>query len=138
VPRPTEDNPQQTTEVQGPSEPEMAPCVLCSTLSAENRPKVPRRAILKRPKTGQAICRECFYLIFETEIHHTILGLGNQEKRRAEEKKTSPEDPKQDQELSNMEDGRMMFKKGEKVAIAASGGKGAHQLVSNLTSINRS
>ncbi|OBZ84838.1 Cytoplasmic tRNA 2-thiolation protein 1 [Choanephora cucurbitarum] len=37
-------------------------CVLCTK----------RRAVLKRPKTGQQICQECFYYVFETEIHHTI------------------------------------------------------------------
>lgn len=37
-------------------------CVLCAK----------RRAVLKRPKTGQQICQECFYYVFETEIHHTI------------------------------------------------------------------
>ena len=31
------------------------------------------RAALKRPKTGQALCRECFYRAFEDEIHHTIV-----------------------------------------------------------------
>ncbi|KZS97730.1 hypothetical protein SISNIDRAFT_405356 [Sistotremastrum niveocremeum HHB9708] len=31
------------------------------------------RAVLKRPKTGQHICRECFYYVFETEIHNTIM-----------------------------------------------------------------
>ncbi|KAJ1910741.1 cytosolic thiouridylase subunit Ctu1 [Tieghemiomyces parasiticus] len=30
------------------------------------------RAVLKRPKTLQSICRPCFYYVFETEIHHTI------------------------------------------------------------------
>ncbi|XP_072036461.1 cytoplasmic tRNA 2-thiolation protein 1-like [Amphiura filiformis] len=29
-------------------------------------------AILKRPKTGDALCRECFYNVFEAEVHHTI------------------------------------------------------------------
>ncbi|XP_072022625.1 cytoplasmic tRNA 2-thiolation protein 1-like [Amphiura filiformis] len=29
-------------------------------------------AILKRPKTGDALCRECFYTVFEAEVHHTI------------------------------------------------------------------
>lgn len=29
--------------------------------------------ILKRPKTGDALCKECFFLAFETEIHHTIV-----------------------------------------------------------------
>lgn len=37
-------------------------CVLCAK----------KRAILKRPKTGQQICQDCFYYVFETEIHHTI------------------------------------------------------------------
>ncbi|RKP36465.1 hypothetical protein BJ085DRAFT_42277 [Dimargaris cristalligena] len=30
------------------------------------------KAVLKRPKTLQSICRPCFYQVFETEIHHTI------------------------------------------------------------------
>lgn len=30
------------------------------------------RAMLKRPKTGDAMCRECFYFVFEEEIHKTI------------------------------------------------------------------
>ncbi|BFZ60558.1 cytosolic thiouridylase subunit Ctu1 [Saitoella coloradoensis] len=38
------------------------PCALCST----------RRPILVRPKTAQRLCKECFYHVFETEIHHTI------------------------------------------------------------------
>lgn len=42
----------------------MAPrnCALCNT----------SRAILKRPKTGQQICKECFFYVFETEVHNTI------------------------------------------------------------------
>ncbi|KAI9164222.1 cytosolic thiouridylase subunit Ctu1 [Blastocladiella emersonii ATCC 22665] len=32
------------------------------------------RAALRRPKTGEHICKECFYLAFETEIHETIVG----------------------------------------------------------------
>ena len=32
------------------------------------------RAIIKRPKTGQQICKECFFYVFETEVHHTIVG----------------------------------------------------------------
>jgi cytoplasmic tRNA 2-thiolation protein 1 len=32
-----------------------------------------RRASLKRPKTLQQICRECFYLAFEDEIHQLIV-----------------------------------------------------------------
>ncbi len=30
------------------------------------------KAMLKRPKTGQQICRECFFYVFETEVHNTI------------------------------------------------------------------
>lgn len=42
----------------------MAPktCALCQK----------SRAILKRPKTGQQICKECFFYVFETEVHNTI------------------------------------------------------------------
>lgn len=42
----------------------MAPktCALCEK----------SRAMLKRPKTGQQICRDCFYAVFETEVHNTI------------------------------------------------------------------
>ncbi|KAJ1500975.1 nucleotidyltransferase [Coelomomyces lativittatus] len=31
------------------------------------------RAILKRPKTGASICQPCFFEVFETEIHDTIV-----------------------------------------------------------------
>lgn len=42
----------------------MAPklCALCETA----------KATLRRPKTGQQICRDCFFFVFETEIHNTI------------------------------------------------------------------
>lgn len=33
-----------------------------------------RKPILKRPKTGHALCKECFYYCFETEIHDTIIS----------------------------------------------------------------
>lgn len=29
---------------------------------------------LKRPKTSQKICKDCFYYVFETEIHNTIIS----------------------------------------------------------------
>ncbi|XP_057367517.1 cytoplasmic tRNA 2-thiolation protein 1-like [Daphnia carinata] len=29
-------------------------------------------AVLKRPKTNDALCKTCFYWAFETEVHHTI------------------------------------------------------------------
>jgi cytoplasmic tRNA 2-thiolation protein 1 len=32
-----------------------------------------RRASLRRPKTSQPICRPCFFHVFETEIHQTIV-----------------------------------------------------------------
>ncbi|KAF2595219.1 hypothetical protein F2Q70_00045511 [Brassica cretica] len=32
-----------------------------------------RRPVLKRPKTLQQICRECFYEVFEEEIHQAIV-----------------------------------------------------------------
>lgn len=31
-----------------------------------------RKAVMKRPKNLQKLCKECFYHIFETEIHNTI------------------------------------------------------------------
>jgi cytoplasmic tRNA 2-thiolation protein 1 len=58
-------------------------CVICDK----------ERAIIKRPKTSQQLCKECFYYVFETEIHNAILD-------------------------------NKLFKKGDRVAIAASGGKG--------------
>jgi len=32
-----------------------------------------KRAMLKRPKTKECVCKECFYLAFEEEIHETIV-----------------------------------------------------------------
>lgn len=49
---------------------------------------------MKRPKTGQQVCKSCFFEVFETEVHNTII------------------------------EGKGIFRKGEKVAIGASGGKG--------------
>lgn len=34
--------------------------------------KCGRNAFLKRPKTGDALCKNCFFLAFETEVHNTI------------------------------------------------------------------
>jgi len=33
----------------------------------------PNNAVLKRPKNGHKLCKECFYTSFEEEIHHTII-----------------------------------------------------------------
>ena len=41
------------------------PPLLCSS-------KCGQRAVLKRPKTGDALCKDCFFWAFETEIHFTI------------------------------------------------------------------
>lgn len=30
--------------------------------------------MVKRPKTGQQICKTCFFQVFETEVHETIVG----------------------------------------------------------------
>lgn len=76
----------------------MAPCALCD-------PSSPRRAILRRPKTAQAVCRECFYLAFETEVHHTIMR-------------------------------NSLFKRNEKVGVAASGGKDSTVLAHIMTLLN--
>ena len=73
----------------------MGVCELCAT----------RRATIRRPKTAQSVCRECFFEVFEMEVHRTIVD-------------------------------NKLFKRGDKVAIAASGGKGARfasLLFRNLT-----
>ena len=51
------------------------------------------KAALKRPKTAEMICKECFFQAFEKEVHQTIVTNN-------------------------------LFSRGERVAIAASGGKG--------------
>ena len=32
------------------------------------------RAIIRRPKTGDHVCKECFFWVFETEVHNTIIS----------------------------------------------------------------
>lgn len=32
------------------------------------------RAIIRRPKTGEHVCKDCFFSVFETEVHNTILS----------------------------------------------------------------
>jgi cytoplasmic tRNA 2-thiolation protein 1 len=63
------------------------------------------RAQMKRPKDGSHICKECFFHLFETEIHETI----------TESK---------------------LFKTGERVAIAASGGKDSTVLAHIMKTLN--
>jgi cytoplasmic tRNA 2-thiolation protein 1 len=65
-----------------------------------------RRAVLKRPKTGAFICKECFFYQFEEEIHQTIVS-------------------------------NALFRRGEKVAIAASGGKDSTVLAHTMTLLNK-
>lgn len=43
--------------------------VLCGSCGAQ-------RAALRRPKTGQALCRSCFAAAFEAEVHDTIVSAG--------------------------------------------------------------
>lgn len=70
-------------------------CALCSK----------SKAILKRPKTGQQICKECFFTVFELEVHHTITQA-------------------------------QLFKRGDRVAIGASGGKDSTVLAYVMKTLN--
>lgn len=85
----------------------MAPCTLC--------PSSPARAILRRPKTLQPVCKSCFFEVFETEIHNTIMGFGQAEGSGSGKGK-----------------GKELFRRGERVAIGASGGKGEWRSCSGL------
>lgn len=76
------------------------PCQLCASA----------RAVLKRPKTGQSVCKQCFFAVFETEVHETILAAHGR---------------------------RGLFQRGERVAIGASGGKDSTVLAHVLTTLNR-
>lgn len=71
------------------------------------------RALVKRPKTGQIVCKQCFYEVFETEVHNTIVSHVH---------------PNGDIGL---------FKRGEKVAIGASGGKDSTVLAHVMTVLNK-
>lgn len=64
-----------------------------------------KRQQVKRPKTGQSICKDCFYAVFELEIHQTIVHS-------------------------------KLFKPGDKVAIAASGGKDSTVLAHIMKTLN--
>ena len=67
--------------------------------------KCDSNAVLKRPKNGEALCRQCFYSVFEDEVHQTIVSNN-------------------------------LFKAGEKVAIAASGGKDSTVLAHVMKTLN--
>eukprot|EP01025_Chloroclados_australasicus_P036803 TRINITY_DN3747_c0_g1_i1.p2 TRINITY_DN3747_c0_g1~~TRINITY_DN3747_c0_g1_i1.p2 ORF type:complete len:420 (-),score=47.20 TRINITY_DN3747_c0_g1_i1:314-1489(-) len=62
-------------------------------------------AALRRPKTFQKLCKDCFYVALETEIHETIIS-------------------------------NKLFKRGERVAVCASGGKDSTVLAHTLTLLN--
>lgn len=62
-------------------------------------------AKIKRPKNGMPVCHECFYLVFEEEIHQTIISND-------------------------------LFKRGERIAMGASGGKDSTVLIHVMTTLN--
>ena len=64
------------------------------------------RALLRRPRTNESLCRECFYTAFELEVHQTIQTY-------------------------------KLFKRGERVALAASGGKDSTVLAHVVTLLNK-
>ncbi|PWN51606.1 cytoplasmic tRNA 2-thiolation protein 1 [Violaceomyces palustris] len=63
------------------------------------------RPMVKRPKTGQKVCKECFFQLFESEVHFTIVS-------------------------------NRLFRRGEKVAIGASGGKDSTVLAHVMKTLN--
>ena len=63
------------------------------------------RALLRRSRTNQSLCRECCYLAFDTEVHDTICA-------------------------------NKLFSRGERVALAASGGKDSTVLAHVVTLLN--
>jgi len=64
-----------------------------------------KSAVLKRPKTNDALCKDCFFWAFETEVHHTITTT-------------------------------KMLRRGQLVAVAASGGKDSTVLAYVLKLLN--
>ena len=64
-----------------------------------------KTAIIKRPKTGEAVCKECFFEAFEGEVHYTIVS-------------------------------NSIFRRGETVAVAVSGGKDSTVLAYVMQRLN--
>lgn len=122
----------------------MAPCVLCP-------PSNPARAILRRPKNAQPVCKECFFEVFETEIHNTIMGEGQAESRGSSSGKNvwkledglelEKEMPEKEscgharEKVDLKGKGKQLFRRGERVAIGASGGKGAYSRISAMRTL---
>jgi cytoplasmic tRNA 2-thiolation protein 1 len=109
MPNDTQDDESATVPATPAKTKSKAVCELCHT----------RRPILKvsppssesdlqyqRPKTLQKLCKECFYHVFETEIHNTIVRNN-------------------------------LFQPGEKIAIAASGGKDSTVLAHTMGILNK-
>ncbi|OMJ26597.1 Cytoplasmic tRNA 2-thiolation protein 1 [Smittium culicis] len=63
------------------------------------------KSIIKRPKTKQSICKSCFFMVFEEEVHKTITENN-------------------------------LFKRGDRVAIGASGGKDSTVLAHIMKTLN--
>ena len=61
---------------------------------------------IQRPKTGDALCRECFFWAFETEVHNTVTAA-------------------------------RLFRRGQYVAVAASGGKDSTVLAHVMKELNQ-
>ncbi len=53
-----------------------AQCPVCVIMPVQCSNCVQRRAVLKRPKTGHSLCKDCFFCAFEEEIHQTIVSAG--------------------------------------------------------------
>lgn len=64
------------------------------------------KAVLKRPRTGKLLCRECFFTSFENDVHETIVQNN-------------------------------LFKRGDRVACGASGGKDSTVLAHVMTLLNK-
>ncbi|KAJ8680039.1 hypothetical protein QAD02_015826 [Eretmocerus hayati] len=69
------------------------------------RPNCNQPAVLKRARTGDPMCKECFFFCFEEETHNTIIN-------------------------------GKLFKKGDRVAIGASGGKDSTVLAYTMKLLN--
>ncbi|KAE8656472.1 Cytoplasmic tRNA 2-thiolation protein 1 [Hibiscus syriacus] len=141
-----------------------------SFMEADTKPKKPgarlccvcnqQRAALKRPKTLEQICRECFYAVFEEEIHQVILE--NKLFKPGERIAIGASGGKGyslysirykivpwlkicrecfyavfEEEIHQVILENKLFKPGERIAIGASGGKDSTVLAYVLSELNR-